>query len=256
MKKLLSFFCICFLITGCTSIENAKFFSRNSSTLAQRVQNSTLPEKEREFFINALIFRTPQNLYGKTVKQIIEEERNIDEQSKLAEKHFTCFEYNFQVSFPDGWKISPEKQYADSLFERFAVSKGRYTNNSVGKVFLVVDNNKKYPDDINLAKLTPQEQEQIVTYTIKQISAASPEVNIMSSGFINIGKTNVLLLTYKEHPQKEEKIFQAHMLHNQKLLTFTTITTDKTDRHLLQFMEILKSFKPLYSVEEYYEQTY
>lgn len=81
-----------FFITGCTSIENVKFFSSNSSLLAQRVQNSTLPEKKRDFFINALIFRTPQNLYGKTIKQIIEEEQLIVDQAKRLEKHFTCFE--------------------------------------------------------------------------------------------------------------------------------------------------------------------
>lgn len=256
MKKLLSFFCLCFLITGCTSIENAKFFSRNSSLLAQRVQNSTLSEKEREFFLSALIFRAPQNLYGKTVKQIIEEERNIDEQSKQAEKLFTSFEHNFQISFPDGWKIPLDKMHKNSLFERFVVLKGDSNRNSICRIFLVADTVNNLPNDMKFSALTPQEQENLVAGKIKQISTTNPDANIMSSGFVNLDKTDVLLLTYKEHPEKEEKVFKAHMLHNEKLFTFTTITTDKTDRHLAQFIDILKSFKPIYSVEEYHEQTY
>lgn len=92
MKKTLLFFCICFFYNRLYIYRKCQVFSSNSSLLAQRVQNSTLPEKKRDFFINALIFRTPQNLYGKTIKQIIEEEQLIVDQAKRLEKNFTCFE--------------------------------------------------------------------------------------------------------------------------------------------------------------------
>lgn len=220
--------------------------------LAQRVQNSTLPEKERDFFINALIFRTPQNLYGKTIKQIIEEEQLIADQAKRLENILLVL----NVSFPDGRKIPTERTNPNSLFERYSTIQNTFSKNNTCKIYLTIDDKINLFENIDFSTLAAKKQEMLISTEIKQLCLSNPDIKVISSGFINLEKNNVLLITYKEHYQKEEKFFKAHLLYNQKLFTFTTLTTDKTDKHLLQFIEILKSFKPLYSLDDSYEQTH
>lgn len=250
MKKTLLFFCLCLFFTGCNSIEKVTFISNNNFIFTQRIVYSALSEKEREFFNSALIFRSPQTLYGKTVKQIIEEERYIVEKSKQKEKNFNCFEHNFQVKFPDNWKIPTQKLQENSILERYNLLKGNLAEKNIGTISLIIEaipDNYKQSDFSNLPTL---EQKNILLGIAKFYNQ---KTNFSSSTFLTSTGNNSLILTYED---LSAKFFKAYIIYNQKLFVFTTKTTDKTDRHLSEFIEVIKSFKPLYSLARDYEQTY
>lgn len=152
-------------------------------------------------------------------------------------------DYNFQLEIPDGW-VDNEIVIKNAILNKeteYIFDQKKYR----GVISLKIWRSTEFSDKLNMESMSQKEKEIFQEWSIKGIQENHPDFKATYTNVIKIGNNTVALIK-GEKTNIPLKLSFALIVNSGNEFAFTYVTNDPERTREPEFIEMIKSLKPIY----------